>query len=1101
VSRFPLKIPAAWPKVTGFQFLEGHPAHARMHRLAERAPRYLQPPHAGPDHAICAVVCLQFPRTNPVDDVATVVVTPQGTGKQRSLMLECSCHRSMACLHSLSLVLDLSIMPELHQAVVAGKDFSSLLVDLPGRREDWLSAQLASTLLTPWLAEPRIPAEKPPYYTLETSWSADYRTPRPSRGQQAELPTLFLACLVEGHKRPLKFADIQGAPLPEHDRVLLGFCAPSDEPGFPLQVTGGAASVVLDMLQHRRVELGSHAGAPMQFTQEALHPALARRSVPAHWFDEWRNARPEETLEHADALVAEWVREDGTTVGSMLHSMLFDGAAPRVILLDKSLVAPLAAGVDRAVALKMQRIPVLPIKDGGNARAVFLGLRRVMRGRHIALPLATEMDAADVAQGTFTLRLEGSPLEVKARLLAAYPFGTVPAAPGAAAQDPRRDPESETAAISAVERAGFHHVEEGTFWATDDDAVTVWRESLVQLRACAAPPLDVQIAENLKNLRVKAPVQVNVTASLMGGWLDTQVELNIQGLKTTIQAVRDAINNKRKWLVLDDGTISLLQERVTQLIEEGSDALDEHGRARLPPHHLGRVAGWLQDADEVVLDSSVQAWRQTLKTGMVASEIREPRGFTGTLRPYQTQGVAWLQFLEKLGVGGVLADDMGLGKTVQVLAWLCSLTPSKTPSLVICPTSVASNWVREAQHFAPSLKTLLWHGQSRATLGAPFEKADLVITTYGVVRQDQELLSAAPWRALIVDEAQFIKNADAVTTRIVKQLSAQHRVALTGTPVENRLLELWSIMDLCNPGMLGSRRRFERRTEKEIARDGDGYAARRLRLVVKPFLLRRSKSQVLPELPDKQEVDRLCVPGVRQRALYDATAAMARANLRKKMEREWSERLPLRVLAAFTRLRQMACDPRLIDPTEKPEHSTKRQEFMTLVDALVAEGRRVLVFSQFVELLQWWGRDLQHAGLSYEYLDGSTRDREAVVRRFQDGDAPLFLISLKAGGTGLNLTAADTVIHCDPWWNPAVEDQASDRAHRIGQTRKVTVYRLVARGTIEERIMQLKGKKRGLAQAILSGEGALQGLTDDDVNLLLGDVDAAIPVDEGEGAA
>ncbi|MDF2697200.1 MAG: Helicase, family, partial [Labilithrix sp.] len=339
----------------------------------------------------------------------------------------------------------------------------------------------------------------------------------------------------------------------------------------------------------------------------------------------------------------------------------------------------------------------------------------------------------------------------------------------------------------------------------------------------------------------------------------------------------------------------------------------------------------------------------------------------------------------------------------------------------------------------------------------------------------------------------------AVTSRAARQLDAELRLALTGTPVENRLSELWSLMTFANPGMLGTAAEFDSRYEQPMSMRPDGAVAEELRATVRPFVLRRTKTQVLVDLPPKTEVERVCIFGLRQKRAYDALALAVRQAVRSHLQRRQGARTHLSVLTAILRLRQMACDPRLVDPDARPEDSAKRAAFLDLVRELVSEGRRALVFSQFVELLTLWREDLDRARVAYEYLDGSTTNRDAVVDRFQKGTAPLFLISLKAGGAGLNLTAADTVIHCDPWWNPAAEDQATDRAHRIGQKQAVTVVRLVARGTIEDKIGLLKQQKQELAAAVIGADAsALGGLAEEDIEALLGDVEGEVDEPEPE---
>ena len=380
------------------------------------------------------------------------------------------------------------------------------------------------------------------------------------------------------------------------------------------------------------------------------------------------------------------------------------------------------------------------------------------------------------------------------------------------------------------------------------------------------------------------------------------------------------------------------------------------------------------------------------------------------------------------------------------------------------------------------------------------------VAAYAVLRRDIDRLASTRFRCVVLDEAQNVKSSVTATARAAQRLSSGMRLALTGTPVENRLGELRSIMSFVNPGMLGTSADFEERFEKPIGNAPRGVAAEQLRALVRPFVLRRTKAEVLLDLPPKTEVVRTCVLGLRQKRLYDALAITLRESVKEDIEKRGAGQSRMSVLTAILRLRQMACDPRLIEPSVPASESAKRGELLELVRELVAEGRRALVFSQFVQLFALWREDLDREKIAYEYLDGSSVDREAIVGRFQNGDAPLFLISLKAGGAGLNLTAADTVIHCDPWWNPAVEDQATDRAHRMGQARAVTVVRLVAGGTIEEKIGLLKEKKRELASAVIANANAEEGadapppglhaLTEADVDLLLGGLRDEVAVDD-----
>jgi len=472
---------------------------------------------------------------------------------------------------------------------------------------------------------------------------------------------------------------------------------------------------------------------------------------------------------------------------------------------------------------------------------------------------------------------------------------------------------------------------------------------------------------------------------------------------------------------------------------------------------------------------------------------RKPRNLKAQLRPYQEQGFHWLWFLHEIGSGGVLADDMGLGKTVQTLALLLAvknedakIEGKRKPfkALIVAPTSVVTNWLREMEKFAPSLRHALWHGAERRERQDELEDADVVVTSYALLRRDEEMLKEIDWRYVILDEAQQIKNPLSATARAAKRLRADRRLALSGTPIENRLSEIWSIFDFVSPGLLGPLDKFEERYSRPIDA-GDKAAAERLRATIHAFILRRTKAEVARDLPEKIETDQFCELTGEQAALYAAVLKEVRAQVMGEVERHGLARSHIQILAGLTRLRQAACDPRLLGlPREfTDEDSGKLVALRELVQTSIAGGHRVLVFSQFVSMLQLVKRAMDEDRVGYEYLDGSTKDRAARVENFQSDDGPpVFLISLKAGGSGLNLTAADTVIHFDPWWNPAVEDQATDRAHRIGQTKVVTTYRLIAKGTIEEKILELAEKKRELVGAVLAEDmGGAKKLTKADL--------------------
>ena len=468
-----------------------------------------------------------------------------------------------------------------------------------------------------------------------------------------------------------------------------------------------------------------------------------------------------------------------------------------------------------------------------------------------------------------------------------------------------------------------------------------------------------------------------------------------------------------------------------------------------------------------------------------------PADLQAELRPYQRAGLSWLQFLREYGLGGLLADDMGLGKTLQTLAHV-SLEKEQGrllhPALVIAPTSLVHNWVAEARRFAPGLRALQLHGTDRWRDFDKIGESDLVVTSFALLARDIEQLCNHEFHLLIVDEAQNIKNPRTQAALAIRQLKATHRLALTGTPLENHLGELWAQFDWLAPGLLGDQASFSRLYRVPIERHGD--EGRRIHLTnrIRPFVLRRRKDEVAPELPPRTEIERFVALEGGQRDLYEAVRASMHERVRLALAEQGLDRSQVVVLDALLKLRQVCCDPRLVglSAARKVTESAKLELLMEMLDGLLVEGRRVLVFSQFTSMLALIEEALRARGQRYALLTGDTRDRARAVEEFQGGEVPLFLLSLKAGGTGLNLTAADTVIHYDPWWNPAVEAQATDRAHRIGQDKPVFVYRLLCAGTIEERMRSLQARKARLAQAMLGDEAGLaRALGAEDIEALL----------------
>ncbi|MEM9058572.1 MAG: DEAD/DEAH box helicase, partial [Pseudomonadota bacterium] len=466
-----------------------------------------------------------------------------------------------------------------------------------------------------------------------------------------------------------------------------------------------------------------------------------------------------------------------------------------------------------------------------------------------------------------------------------------------------------------------------------------------------------------------------------------------------------------------------------------------------------------------------------LRGGAAVRPVPAPAGLAGTLRSYQQDGLNWLQFLREHDLHGVLADDMGLGKTIQVLAHLLverEAGRADRPSLVVAPTSLMLNWSREAGRFAPSLRVLTLHGPGRAQHFSRLSEYDLVLTTYPLLPRDKDVLLGQPWHLAVLDEAQFIKNPRTTAAQVACGLDARHRLCLTGTPMENHLGELWSLFRFVMPGLLDTAQKFRKLFRTPIERHADEERGAALRRRIAPFLLRREKRVVLDELPPKTEILREVALEGGQRDLYETLRLAMHERVREEIASRGFASSGIVVLDALLKLRQVCCDPRLVklDAARRVKVSAKMELLQDMLPSLLEDGRRVLLFSQFTSMLTLIESWVKKAGIEHVKLTGSTRNRAAPIDRFQSGEVPLFLISLKAGGAGLNLTTADTVIHYDPWWNPAVERQATDRAHRIGQDKPVFVYKLIATGTVEQKIAEMQAEKQGLADAILAGGDA-----------------------------
>ena len=593
--------------------------------------------------------------------------------------------------------------------------------------------------------------------------------------------------------------------------------------------------------------------------------------------------------------------------------------------------------------------------------------------------------------------------------------------------------------------------------------------------------------------RYRLPGSVHLAVSSGIDWFDLSATVSYASDRVPLTEILDALRDGAQAIPLGDGTMGLLPEEwLRQYAAITATGTVDGDRIR-----FSRAQGALVDAllaereseAEVQVDATFARVRRELASFAHITPLDPEPSFTGTLRPYQCEGLGWFSFLRQFGFGGCLADDMGLGKTIMVLALLDSRrvappagTDIRRPSLVVVPRSLVGNWQEEAARFTPDLRVLDAAHAKRSIDAETLAGYDVVLVTYGTLRRDIAGLAEIEFDYVVLDEAQTIKNAGTAAAKAARLLRGRHRLALSGTPIENHLGELWSLFEFLNPGVLGRAKMFDR------AAAASGHdAAHLLSRGLRPFILRRTKAQVATELPPRTEQTILCELDVHERALYDGLRRHYRQTLLSRVNREGIGKSQLHVLEALLRLRQAACHGGLVDAARQKDSSAKFDVLIPRLQELADEGHKAIVFSQFTSLLALLREQLDAAKLTYEYLDGRTRNREQRVERFQtDPSVPLFLISLKAGGLGLNLTAAAYVFLLDPWWNPAVEAQAIDRTHRIGQTQEVFAYRLIARDTVEEKVLELQQSKRDLADAVLSADAVgLRHLEREDLELLL----------------
>ncbi|MEW4487649.1 SNF2-related protein [Thalassoglobus sp. JC818] len=644
-----------------------------------------------------------------------------------------------------------------------------------------------------------------------------------------------------------------------------------------------------------------------------------------------------------------------------------------------------------------------------------------------------------------------------------------------------RDQQRESSCWSKLNELGFRRLVEHRQSAHDVDIPV--SELGRAVRELVADGWEVQA--DGKEVRQPGAVKFNVRSGI--DWFELTADVDFEGKKANFPELLAALTRGDQTIRLDDGSLGILPEEWLQQygILAGLGTTDEEG-LRFSTTQIGLVDALLSAQEFVDFDERYLELRSKLSTFEGVRERREPEDFRGELRTYQREGLGWLSFLQEYGFGGCLADDMGLGKTVQMLALMqdrITKREEKIPSIVVVPKSLMFNWVQELQKFAPDLTFVEYTGPLRSAHLPDIPKTDVVLTTYGTLRRDIMELKDIQFDYAVLDEAQTIKNASSQAAKASRLIRAQNRVALSGTPIENHLGDLWSIFEFLNPGMLGRSAIF-----KTHAVDSANPKSRQLiSQGVRPFVLRRTKGEVAKELPNKFEETIYCRMGQRQRELYSELRDHYRDSLLGLVKKQGMGKSRMHVLEALLRLRQAACHPALLDRGAEEDAYAKLDALCPQLEELIEEGHKSLVFSQFTSMLSIVKKHLDKRGVKYAYLDGQTRKRKDVVDQFQnDPDTSVFLISLKAGGLGLNLTAAEYVFLLDPWWNPAVEAQAIDRAHRVGQKNQVFAYRLICRDTVEEKILDLQQKKRELADAILEADNApLKDLTTEDLELLL----------------
>ncbi len=709
--------------------------------------------------------------------------------------------------------------------------------------------------------------------------------------------------------------------------------------------------------------------------------------------------------------------------------------------------------------------------------------------------LETDEDAENTLKATLEFEYDGT-IVPYGKLAEKTPYVTVKNPDEEIIYWVKRNVKQEETAYKILINSKFLPRQTNNLHIVGDDAIDFYNDVLFQLgdefwrfEETEDVPGNFEVASSKLKIGAKIDFDKSIDS------FNIQFTFKVGRKKVEPETVQNLFQQGQKYFYLENaGYVEIPPLKILQL-NKSLTAFDAELRGEnnynVKTFRAGIVSDLLEQKIDIKMSEKFKEFWDKISSFNTFEDVQLPEGVDANFREYQKKGFNWLWFLYSYGLNGILADDMGLGKTLQTLTLIQKAKEEHgdQPCLVVCPTSVVFNWESEIQKFTKDLTSLNLTGSTRKDFFNKIDKYDIVITSYALLRRDIDVLKNYNFRLIILDESQNIKNQESLTAQSAKQLACAHRFALSGTPIENRLSELWSVFDFLMPGFLYDLNEFDYRYITPIETRGDTSVGDRLKKQVYPFILRRLKRDCAKDLPDKLESVAYCQMTSDQRDLYLDVLDSTRAEIFEKIGKDGFEKSKISIFSALMKLRQICNHPQLYDKNGHAKNidSGKFEHFKEMLEEIVSEGHRVLIFSQFVQMLDIVKDWLEEKRIKYEYLTGSTTDRAERVQRFNsDNSIPIFLLSLKAGGTGLNLTGADYVIHYDPWWNPAVEDQATDRAHRIGQTKKVFVYRFITKGTVEEKIMRLKERKRGLVDSIISVDRTIEkSITFDDIKDIL----------------